>query len=347
MIGIRSLLGILLVLSMAQPIHGQDIPRSKASPKISPYSLRSILGTAMPRLPDLDRIDVRHVKLIPSVKFGYQRMGMSLSVPIPFELSVSGENPYSGDSADLKLPDVNLWIGEVGLDARFNPMLRFYVHGAGNVIQNLFTSFTGGNGATATLWKNHPLEWMEVEAGAVYYPWEHFAVILGMRWDHFDLTIKDPTALTRIHVGQYRNLGLLTSDVLTGFWLPYVGCEARTKSLRASLIGTPFASAEVKVRTRLRADIQPSYNFLGESVMTMKSSAMFIEANVEYTMRLAEKTRLSFWGKGGWIGSQGGGRLESGYSTTHSGLSVGVSDDRNVIFGRYNLAGGMALNVTF
>jgi len=129
--------------------------------------------------------------------------------------------------------------------------------------------------------------------------------------------------------------------------IPYIGAELRFNDFRALLIGTPFAPVLLRVRTRLRADIKPSYNFLGESSITMKSSAMFAEARLEYKIKLAEKTRLSLWGKGGWLDARGGGRLESGYSTTHSGLTVGIGSDRRLRFSRFSLGGGMALNMSF
>jgi hypothetical protein len=45
--------------------------------------------------------------------------------------------------------------------------------------------------------------------------------------------------------------------------------------------------------------------------------------------------------------ASGGGRLESGYSTTHPNLVFGILEDRDVVYRRYNLAGGVAVNLSF
>ncbi len=336
MIRFGVLLGALLVLPATMSAHAQE----------GPYSFPA---SAFSGMSWLNRIDFTKIKYTPSFKFGYQRMGMSLNVPIPFRFSVGGEDTYEGDSVQLKLPDVNLWIGEAGIDVRMTPAISIYANGAGNLLQNLFLSLSGRstNGIDAATWRTHSLSWMEIEGGMRYSFRSAFAVVSGVRWDHFDLTIKDPKVLTKVNLGAYRNLSLLTSDVLSELWVPYIGSELRYKDLRVLLIGTPFAPVVLRVRTRLRADILPSYNFLGESSITMKSSAAFVEARLEYKIQLAKKTKLSLWGKGGWLYARGGGRLESGYSTTHSGLTVGIGNDRRLKFSRFTLGGGMALNTTF
>ncbi|MDQ7781379.1 MAG: hypothetical protein RDU20_00775 [Desulfomonilaceae bacterium] len=294
-------------------------------------------------------MDLKRITYAPSFKLGYQRMGMSLSAPIPFRLYVDGDDTYTSDSVQLKLPDVNLWIGEVGIDVRVTPAMVLYVNGAGNLLQNLVLSLSGRSaaGVDESTWRTHSLTWMELDGGIRYRLGSLFDAAAGVRWDHFDLTVRDPDIMTKVNVGAYRNVSLLTSDVLSGVWMPYVGGELRFKGLRATLIGAPFAPVILRVRTRLRADILPAHDFLGESAMTMKSTAMFAEARLEYEIHLAEKTMLKLWGKGGWLSARGGGRLESGYGTTHSGLTVGIGSDRQLRFGRFTLGGGMALNITF
>ncbi len=326
------LLILLTVMSAGGEEPSQSLPASSASPMPWPY-----------------RIDLTKIKFTPSFKLGYQRMGMNLTVPIPFRISLGGEDTYEGDTVKLTLPEVNLWIAEAGLDVRATPDLTMYVSGAGNLIQNLFMSLSGGseNSADASTWKTHSLTWLEIEGGMRYNHWSSLAVVSGLRWDHFDLTIKDPDVLTKVNVGAYRNLNLLTGDILSGLWIPYVGAELRFKDLKATLIGTTYAPALLRVRTRLRADIQQTYNFLGESTITMKSAAMFVEARLEYKIRIRDKTGLSLWGKGSWLTTQGGGRLESGYGTTHSGLTVGIGSDRHLRFSRFSLGGGTALKMSF
>lgn len=327
----------------------RDVRISDSLSSNTPNWLASSIVSAMPKIPDWHGIELSRIKFIPSVKAGYRRMGMNVSVPVPFEVSVPGTESYRGESVSLKLPDANLWIVDGGIDARLTPSFKLFIGGAGNLFQNLATSVVGyvDSETETRLRRKYPLDWMEAEGGCVYYFWRPVGLVAGLRWDHFDLTIKEPTALSRVDVGSYKNLGLLASDVLSDLWLPYLGVEYAGESLKLKLIGSAFGSAKVKVGTRLRADIMPSYNLLAQSVITMKNLAYFVEASMEYRISLAARTHVSFWGKGGWMGASGGGRLESGYSSTHSGLTLGILEDRNVVYGRYNLAGGLAADLSF
>ncbi len=304
---------------------------------------------AIPGIADLPRIALSEVKYIPSLKSGYRRMGMFVSVPVPFEVSVPGTESYKGDSVNLGLPDVNLWIIEAGIEARITPTLKLFVSGAGNLVQNLATSFTGyvDSEPETRLRRKYPLDWLEVEGGFVYYFRPSIGLVAGLKWDHFDMTVKEPEVLSRVNVGSYRNVSLLASDVLSDLVLPYLGVEYAGEALKLRLIGNVLGSAKVKVGTRFRADIAPAYNFLAQNIITMNSMAYFFEAGAEYRISMAAGTHLSLWGKGGWMTASGGGRLESGYSTTHPNLVFGILQDRDVVYRRYNLAGGVAINLSF
>jgi hypothetical protein len=311
--------------------------------------LASSMIFAMPKMPDLPRVELSKIKFVPSLKTGYRRMGMNVSVPIPFEVSAPGMESYRGESVSLNLPDVNLWIVDGRIDATLTPSVKLFLGGAGNLFHNLATSFAGyvDSETETRLRRKHPLDWVEVEGGFVYYFWHPVGVVAGLRWDHFDLTIREPRMLSRVNAGSYKNPGLLASDVFTELWLPYLGVEYAGETLKLKLIGSAFSSAKVKVGTRLRADIMPSHNFLVQSVITMNNTAYFVEASMEYRISLAARTHVSLWGKSGWMAACGGGRLESGYSTTYSGLTLGILDDRDVAYSRYNLAGGVAVDLSF
>jgi hypothetical protein len=68
---------------------------------------------------------------------------------------------------------------------------------------------------------------------------------------------------------------------------------------------------------------------------------------MEYRISLAARPHLNLWGRSGWRTASGGGRLEGVYNTTHSGLTLGIFEDRNVAYSRYNLAGGVAVDLSF
>jgi len=342
---LRWVLLLLMAPALGGTSEGYD---ATPTPSLTGFPVAALLA-AYPQRSLIDGIGLRTIKFTPSLRLGYQRMGMNLVVPIPFELSSGGAEKYAGDSAALKLPDVDVWVGEAGVDAQITGALRLYLAGAGNVIQAVSSTMPGLGNADLknSAWRQHPLQWGQLEGGIVYGPWGYISAVAGLRFDRFDLRVTEPSGLTKINVGPYKNFSLLAGDVLSELWIPYLGFELAGKSYRASLIASPMVSAKVKARTRLKADVAPSHNFLGESVITLRSPATFVEARLEYKIEIASRFRLSLWSKAGWLASAGGGRLESSYSTTAPNLNVAVLEDRNVNFNRYNLAGGLALDASF
>ena len=97
----------------------------------------------------------------------------------------------------------------------------------------------------------------------------------------------------------------------------------------------------------MKGDIVPSQTFSAQNTITMLNAPYFVEAGLEYDLSLAEKTNINFWGKGGWLGASGGGRLESSFSATGSGLTISGLDDRDVAYSRYSVAGGIAVKMAF
>lgn len=312
-------------------------------------SLSGMLSSSMSSVPDLSRIRLRDLRYSPSAKFGYQRVGMDLAMPMPLRVSLEGSEQFRPDAVRLRLPDADLWIGEAGIDVTLMPSIRLYANTATNLLQSLVASLSGTRDPReeGDIWRNHPLLWIEVEGGVRYFPWESFGMIAGLRWDYFDLTIKNPDPLKTVQVGQYRSVALLPSDVQSRLWIPYAGVEAAGEKFRVFLIASPFAAAKVKATTRLRALVAQSDLFLAESVMTLMRPALFVEVGLDYLITLSYDTKVKIWGKGGWLGAQGGGRLQSAYAATISGLQVEILDDRTMSFDRYNMAGGVSVGLSF
>jgi hypothetical protein len=186
-----------------------------------------------------------------------------------------------------------------------------------------------------------------MEAGASFVPQPPFMLLAGIRWDHFDLAFLDARQLVSVTTGPYRNIHLVTSDVLSDLWIPYCGVGLRGKNYRAYVIASPFASVSMKVATIMNADILPSNQFSGEGMIILHRPGNFIEARLEYDARLWSGTRLGFWAKGSWLGSNGMARMESQYTTSALDLNVRPFTGQDVVFYRYNMAGGLSLSLAF
>ncbi len=304
---------------------------------------------AAPGAAELGEFEIRRIKMIPSAKFGYQRMGLDLSVPIPFEFSIGPTDTYRSNSVEIKLQNMNLWIIEAGLELKINPTVRIFAHGAGSImmLQRLasFVAETRGQFGTSE-WSTHQLDWLTIGAGAAFEVLDPFSLVAGLKWDHFDLTLGGRSGSASINIGPYRNLNLTSVDVLSDLWMPYVGLGLFGTNYRISLTGTPVALTDVRVRTRLAATIVPSYMFWGEVFTYLDDPIKFIETNAEYSATIWG-VRLSFWGKA--AGLSGKGHADSGntYTTNHPNLRVNIIEGGEATISRYNAAGGLALGLSF
>src|SRR5208283_3569138 len=119
-------------------------------------------------------------------------MGMEVYTPIPFDLSVPQAETYRGGSANLKIRDVDLWLGEIGLDIQIAPTARLFMRVTANAPQNLAASMLPGAGGQtgASEWKRYNLDWVTLEGGAAFDAGGFASIIGGMRWDHLDLALK-------------------------------------------------------------------------------------------------------------------------------------------------------------
>ncbi len=320
-----------------------------ASDFSGPGFLKKQTITAAPGATELGEFEIRRIKITPSAKLGYQRMGLDLIDPIPFEFSVSATNTYKTNSVEIKLDNMNLWIIEAGLELKIDPTTRIFVQAAGSIImlQRLasFVAETKGQFGPSE-WTNHQLDWLTIGAGTAFEALSPFSVMAGLKWDHFDLTLGGRRGSTNLDFGPYRNLNLTSIDVLSDLWIPYIGLGLFGPNYRISFIGTPVALTDVRVRSRLAATIVPSYMFWGEAFTYFNDPIRFIEANAEYSSNLWGM-RLSFWGKGAGLSGKGRSDNNSVFSTTHPNLKVNIIEDGELSLSRYNFAGGLALGLTF
>jgi hypothetical protein len=292
---------------------------------------------------------VRQVRIAPSGRLGYQRMRVDATIPVPFELSTTGGDLFKAESARLRLPEANLWIAEASVWAQVTPEIGFFASAAGNFVQ----SFLGPTPVGAILpsrtseWRERQLEWWEVEAAATFTPWSPFAFMAGFRWDHFDLVFRDARGVASLSSGPFRNVNLVSTDLLSEIWIPYFGVGLLSESYKAYVIASPFAATDIKVITKMTANMAPSYNFSGEAEVALNKPAGFVEARFEYDANVWAGFRLGLWSKGSWLAGRGMAKIGGKYTTNHPGLTATPLDGETMTFSRYNIAAGLALKLSF
>ncbi|MBI4964464.1 MAG: hypothetical protein HY913_14395 [Desulfomonile tiedjei] len=289
------------------------------------------------------------IRITPSGRLGYQRMGVDARIPVPFELSIKGGEGYRGDPARLKLPEANLWIAEASVTAQVNPNLAFFTSVAGNFVQSFLGPTLGGTVVPnrPSEWRERQLEWWEIEVGATFNVWSPFGLIGGLRWDHFDLAFRDARGVAGASSGTYKNVNLEATDLSSEIWIPYAGFGLLGRSYKAYIIASPFAATDIKVLTRMTANVLPSNNFSGEAEVALNKPAGFVEARFEYDARVSPEIRLGLWSKGSWLATRGTGKVEGKYTTNHPDLTATPLGGESMTFSRYNVAAGLALKLSF
>jgi len=334
---------------------GQDMEFFEGGPgetflrkKVSPVS--SLLVSAVPGETFGSTVfTFQKIRIAPSGRLGYQRMRVDATIPIPFELSTKGGDLFRGDSARLRLPEANLWIAEASVWAQATPEIGFFASAAGNFVQSFLGPTFGGTivPTTASEWRERQLEWWEVEAGATFTPWSPFTFLAGLRWDHFDLVFRDARGVASLSSGPFRNVNLVSTDLLSEIWILYGGIGLLGGSYKAYIIASPFAVTDIKVLTRMTANMAPSYNFSGEAAVALNKPAGFVEARFEYDANVWAGFRLGLWAKGSWLAGRGLANIEGKYTTNHPGLTATPLDGEVMTFSRYNVAAGLALKLSF
>ena len=107
------------------------------------------------------------------------------------------------------------------------------------------------------------------------------------------------------------------SDLLTKLWIPYVGIQMVGPGYKASLIGSPFASAEMKIPVSLLFDI--TFFLFGSSTQSVSAEnlqyyvmkpATFLEASFNYDVNVLPALAVGVWGNASWMSMRGLGNWD-------------------------------------
>ena len=301
-------------------------------------------------VPVQDSFSMLRGKVSPVARLGFQRMGMDLRVPMPFSFSVDNVGAFGGGSIVLRIQGANLWVGEAALDVVWSQRLRIFFKGSGNLMQRLALTVAPDlvDANTLAEWRKNDLRWIAVEGGGEYAFRSPFALIMGIRWDHFLLALKEPLRTEGVIADPQAQVTLTGADVRTDFLIPYAGIILRRDGLKAQVIGSLLAYSGVQFRTQFSKEIGSSQNVTGIADVNLVGLGGFFEVGCDYTTRVLQKLNASFWGKAGILTSHGQAYPETSYVSTNSGLKIeGMPSDRTLRFFRYNFTGGIAFEAPF
>lgn len=340
----------------------------------------------LPHFSDFSNHSYQGLKVIPSVKAGYQRMGINFNMPavIPVGSLLIGSPFASNSTVDLVMRDVNLWVGAARIDVITSGALSMYLSAEGSLRKNIIVA-TNENPMAGNIGVNQPVQWagsqLEYWAidGGIGLQLRSAKILLGLRRDKLSVNLRDPFGYSNPFppVPPPAVLGLTVTgsygDFTQSLWIPYFGFEVVGANYRWNLIGTPFMAAEINVPLTATTNFMSGGIFFGQfsgyiqdRSVTWKYSitqpSVFVETNFDYDLRLASNFDLGGWFKATYMHVRGSGDLDAstmvsdyfvhpfGQPAPFEGVrtqSATSSDGNTVTYGRYDLAVGLSAQLRF
>jgi hypothetical protein len=324
-------------------------------------------------IPGAQSLDLTGVRIIPKIQIGYQKLGLNFNLPASTLIPPAAPFP---SSLDLKFQDADLWVGTVALAIDCPSRLSAEIKGQANAKRriNVFEReewvFGGQQGVT---WTGSQLEWWAIEGRVMYRLRADCSLVAGLRRDHLAVNLGDPRDASGNPLN-FGDSGVLFrgvtfarnqsyySDLISKLWIPYVGLELVGPGYRALLIGSPFASAEIKVPAAvlfdlaLRVQLSPFFppattEFLSSDSLLYRVNkpALFLEGSFQYDLNLSPSMTLGLWCSGSWMSLRGQGNWnhDSWAQVIANGVPLppnfdSQSQDNTATYTRYFLGWGLS-----
>lgn len=296
----------------------------------------------MPMTAGMGSFGVNDVRIIPKVGVGFQKIFLNFNLPTVVPRIFPGVG-----TLDLVFQDADVWVGAASLTAEFPMGLSLTIMGQANAKRTI-TVFTpqevqtAGTATPGVSWTGGQLQWWTLEGIAAYKPGSDWSILCGLRREHLTVTMTDP----RDAAGNPLNLSFIftsgtftqtesitqVSDLRSKLWIPYLGLGFDGPGCHATLLWSPFVTADVRIPAPLNIaqsfiDVGPSpFNNADLQGIDIRyqvlKPATFLEGTFEYHLTAASNLYFKLWGTASWICLKGDGKLTM--SLREVALSDGV-----------------------
>ncbi len=270
-----------------------------------------------------------------SALIGVENFGINFNLPTSFS------------ALDLSLRRSVLPLGRFGLLVNFGDRFTLFANAEGTLSKNVsFQTKDEPFGATID-WNGSRLRHGSLELGflydlSAYNPYD-LSVIGGLRWYKLSATFDGPSfnysAAGSKPLGPFSTLDYSHSssngydgDINVPIFIPYFGLQLSGANYRATFVGSPFASVQLKLpfdsyqsqslnisagntfptcKTRFWLlwvlDYQRSESEATQLSYQFDKSGIFLEGTFDYDMYKSSRFGLSFWSRGQFMSFRGNG----------------------------------------
>jgi hypothetical protein len=312
---------------------------------------------SLPTIPGIGNIDLGYVKFVPFVQAGYKNIGFSLNLPFNVTPVQGGSAFYAPPSLDLKFQDAGVWVGSVGVDARFLPTLFFILTGEASARKSIAVyageNFPWYGQPNPFLWSGTQLQWWDIDGMSGYTFYNNWSAVVGLRYDYLTVGLANGVDAT----GTPLNFAIpgfydtVTGNIIVKTWIPYIGLRLRERNYNALLIYTPLASSKVVTpQTVLAAESAPYKPYVDNVTFEwdFARTGSFLEGLFEYDVPVFKDLHLGLWARGTWMKFIGSGNWQmSEYASPPPPPPANSIDSLSGSLNTYSLGGGIAASLTF
>lgn len=340
------LAAVLVILSMGSTAQAQDL------------SGLAGLGSSL----------TNGVTVTPQVQVGYQKLGLNFNLP-----ALRDPGPLAWPSTlDLELRKADLWLVALEADVDFPSGLTFGLKAQTNFRKNASAyerqEYVEG-GTQGVNWTASNLQWWTIDGRLMYRFSPDFSVAAGLRRENLSFNLTNPTTDQGfpLNLDDSGNIGFgltyerrwrYSSNLVSKLWIPYVGLDIIGNQYKASLIASPFASAEVQVPAEYFTDTAfflsgfPLAQLITNEELKYRvmKPAVFVEGNFSYDINVSAGFKLGLWLNASWLRLRGQGNWNYSYTGQVPPLassSFSESQQNTAVFTRYLLGGGVSAELYF
>jgi len=294
--------------------------------------------SSLPSLPGLDALRQGDVKIWPSWKIGYKKLGFSFGLDIPPTQILSPFLAFPNYGTlldtypfDVRIKSANLAFGTIRVDTQIGPDVNFFGSVSANIPRTVGFEANVGPGigqipVQAWSWRGSRLQWSEFEIGGSCRILRDLAFVAGIKFGRTSFRFSDPEPMPSygypaifpppLHINTV-NIANYSGDLNAFLTTPYIGCEILSSYFKGRLlVGTAAA------RLRLPLDLSHGGAYITlfglpvgrrdiseQAEYTLAKSGLFLEGSVESTFPVTETINLTAWLKGSWLRVHGNGEV--------------------------------------
>lgn len=306
----------------------------------------------LPSFQGFDSFDLGSVQVSPSVKIGYQSVGLNLNVPVPFS-GIFGLELATQSTLDFKLLDGGMWIGGLGVNAR-RDMFRAFLCVEANAPKNVRVAMSSDAfwaGFFRVDWSGSRLEWWSIDGGGGVDLSSNYGIVAGLRLEHLALKLADavdPNGLIQEYQAVYGDR--YRSDLQSKVWLPYVGIRTSGSYFQGLFRFSPVVFCDAKIPLRYTYIAMPLVGF-EEAKYTFKRIGLWVDASLDSAVQVTPNVRFSVWFKGSWLKVRGTGSEGYQYDAIFANVVFdNVEEESGSATGMYTsyvVAGGLRAEAAF